>query len=162
VSTRVSFVLHVCAAMIISPAVVVAMILTAALLFHHLPAINRAFYAGGVLTPWLWGPGFILGLLVNRIALRRTACWVWLAGIAWMAIGISATLYSYHARFAGICSPLDHVTSSFFSLVGNYCGGGENVMPFTLPTFSAVAYSLGAWISLRFVRRTETSLDRAK
>lgn len=148
--------------MIVSPAVVFAVGLTAALLLHNSPVINRTLNAGGVLNPLLWGPRFILGLVVNRIALRRAACWVWLAGIVWIAFGTSEALYSYHTRYAGICSPLDYVVSSFFSLVGSYCGGGENVMPFTLPTFSAIAYSLGAWIALRLARRTETSSDRAK
>jgi hypothetical protein len=101
-----------------------------------------------------------MGLLVNRFALRRTACWVWLAGMGWMVYGIVVALHSYHARFAGICSPLD-ITSSFFSSVPKnpYCGDTGNLARFTLPTLSAIAYSFGAWITLRLVPKTKLPSD---
>jgi len=105
-----------------------------------------------------------LGLLVNRFALKSTACWVWLAGMVWMASGIFAALYSYHARFAGICSPLDSMTHGFFFSVPKqrYCGDGGNLMRFTLPTLRTIAYSVGAWITLSLVRRTKLSSQPAK
>lgn len=161
VSVLGSFLLHVSVAMIFSPLVVFVALLLAVLLFRNSVGINSILNAGGVLNPMLWGPGLIFGLLVNRFALRRTACWVWLAGMVWIAYGILAALYSYHVRFSGVCSPLENVKSGFFSFVSNYCGGGEKVMRFTLPTLSAIAYSLGAWITLRFVRSAEPSSDRA-
>ena len=106
----------------------------------------------------LWGPGLILGLLVNRFALKSTACWVWLAGMVWIACGVSASLYTYHARFAGICSPLDSIRNGFFSNGSSYCGDPKNLMLFTVPTFSSIAYSLGAWVALRFGRSRQPTL----
>ncbi len=110
-------------------------------------------------NPLLWGPGLILGLVVNRFTLKRIACWVWLAGVVWMVCGILAALFSYHARFAGVCSPLDSLTNGFFFSVPKqpYCGDHGNLMIFTLPMLSAIAYSLGAWIMLVFVRRARLS-----
>lgn len=155
-----SFLLHVSAAMIVSPAIVFVSVLTAVAFFHNSRGINSALNAGGALTPFFWVPGLIMGLLVNRFSLRRTACWVWLAGMGWMAYGIVVALYSYHAQFAGVCSPLDSITSSFFSSVPKnpYCGDRGNLARFTLPTLSAIAYSFGAWITLRLRVRDETSI----
>lgn len=163
-STLVSFLLHASAAMIFSPLVVFAAILTAALLFRNSSIINSVLNAGGVLNPLLWGPGLIFGILLNRFVLRRTACWVWVAGMVWMACGICAALYSYHGRFAGICSPVDSITNGFFFSVPKqpYCGDHGNLMLFTLPTLSAIAYSLGAWITLWFVCHARLSHDPVK
>jgi hypothetical protein len=157
VSATGSFLLHATVAMVISPIVVFAVILSAVVMFNYSHGIQSAFNAGGLANPALWGPGLILGLLVNRFALKSTACWVWLAGIVWIAVGIVASLHTYHVRFLGICSPLDSIKGGFFSFGSNYayCGGGENVFLFTVPTFSSIAYSLGAWVALRFGRVRE-------
>jgi len=93
-----------------------------------------------------------------------SAGWAWLAGMVWMACGICAALSSYHARFAGICSPVDSLTNGFFFSVPRqpYCGNPENLWLFTLPTSSAIAYSFGAWIVLRFVCDAKLWLDTVK
>src|SRR5580693_4586143 len=132
----VSFLIHASLAMVICPIVAWVVILSAVIIFHNSPGINSALGAGGVVNPVLWGPGMILGLFVNRFARNSTACWVWLAGVTWIACGIFAWLHGYHARFSGICSPLDSTIGGFFSLTSNYayCGGGENVFRFTVPT----------------------------
>lgn len=156
----VSFLLHASVAMVISPIVVFVVTLSAVVIFNNSLGIQSAFNAGGVANPVLWGPGLILGLLVNRFALKSTACWVWLAGILWIGYGILASLHAYHARFSGICSPLDSIRGGFFSFASNYgyCGGGENVFLFTVPTLSSIAYSLGAWVALRFGRSRQSTL----
>ena len=150
VSTLGSYVLHASVAMVIGPIVAFVLCLSALFIFDNSRAINSVLDVGGPANPLLWGPGLILGLLVNRFALKSTACWVWLAGMVWIACGVSASLYTYHARFAGICSPLDSIRNGFFSYVSSYCGDGKNGMLFTVPTFSSIAYSLGAYASLRF------------
>jgi hypothetical protein len=156
----VSFLLHASVAMIISPIVVVVEILGAAVIFNNSRGIESILSVGGVANPVLWGPGLILGLLVNRFALKSTACWVWLAGMVWIACGIFASLHAYHARFSGICFPLDNIRGAFFSFGSNYafCGGGENVFRFTVPAFSSITYSLGAWAALQFCRSRQSSL----
>jgi hypothetical protein len=149
----VSFLLHASVAMVISPIVVFVEGLSAVILFNNSHGINSVLNAGGAANPALWGPGLILGLLVNRFALKSTACWVWLAGMVWMACGLFASLYTHHARFAGVCSPFDSIRYGFFSYPSYgwaYCGDHENLMLFTVPTFNSIAYSLGAWVALRF------------
>jgi hypothetical protein len=147
--------------MVISPIVAFAVDLSAVVIFNNSVGINSVLNAGGAANPLLWGPGLTLGLLVNRFALKSTACWVWLAGMVWIACGVSASLYTYHARFAGICSPLDSIRNGFFSYASyasSYCGDGRNLMLFTVPTFSSIAYSLGAWVALRFGRSRQSTL----
>ena len=154
VSTTVSFLLHASVAMLICPIVVFVVILNTAIIFNNSPWINSALGAGGVASPVLWGPGMIMGLFVNRFALKSTACWVWLAGMVWIVCGIFVWLHGYHARFSGICSPFDSIKGGFFSFSSNYayCGGGGKAFRFTVPTFNSIAYSLGAWVALRFGR----------
>ena len=81
-----------------------------------------------------------------------------------MACGTFVALSYHHARFAGICSPLDSITNGFFFSVPKqpYCGDRENLMLVTLPTLSAIAYSLGAWITLWLVRHARLSPDPVK
>jgi len=150
--------------MVISPAAALLLDLVVVVLFNNSRGINSVLNAGGAANPFLWGPGLMLGLLVNRFTLKSTACWVWLAGMVWMVAGIFAALYSYHPRFAGICSPLDSITNGFFFSVPKqpYCGDATNLGLFTLPALSAIAYSLGAWITLSLVRRTKLSCEPVK
>jgi hypothetical protein len=153
VTTRVSvlgsFLLHAAAAMLISPIVVFAAALCAVLIFKNSSGVNSVLDAGGVASPFLWGPGLILGLLINRFALRSTACWVWLVGVAWIAYGVFAAIYSYHAHFGGICSPFDSIRDGFFSIASRYCGDHSNVMIFTMPALNSIGYSLGACVAMR-------------
>lgn len=150
-SAVVSFALHALAAMIVSPIAGLAAALAAALIFHSRghrnPVDNWA-----VASVFLFGPGFLFGLLLNRIALRRTAYWVWLVGMIWMVCGIVGSLQSYRAKWLGICSPFDSILSGFFSVGSAYCGDRGYSQKFTLPAFISIAYSLGAWIALRFGR----------
>ena len=151
-SAAVSFLIHALVAMVISPIVVVVVFLNIVIIFHNSPGIDSALGAEGVASPVLWGPGLMLGLLVNRFALKSTACWVWLAGMVWLAYGIFVWLNGYHARFSGICSPFDSIRGGFFSFSISFCGNGEKVFRFTVPTFNSIAYSLGAWVALRVGR----------
>ena len=146
--------------MVIGPIAVFVVALGAVIIFNNSRGIQSAFNAGGVANPVLWGPGLVLGLLVNRLALKSAACWVWLVGMVWIAYGIFASLLAYHARFSGICSPLDSIRGAFFSFASDYayCGSGESVLLFTVPTFSSIAYSLGAWVALRFGRSPQSKL----
>jgi hypothetical protein len=158
----ISFLLHASVAMVISPIVAWVGVLGAVIIFNHSHGMNSVLNAGGAANPLLWWPGLILGLLVNRFALKSIACWVWLAGMVWIACGVFASLYTYHARFAGICSPLDSIRNGFFShgfYGSTYCGDHANLMLFTVPTFNSIAYSLGAWVALRF-SGSATSLPR--
>jgi len=145
-----SFLLHASVAMIIGPIVALMVGLGAVIVFNNSPGINSVLNAGGAANPLLWGPGLILGLLVNRFTLKSAACWVWLAGMVWIACGVFVSVFSYHARFAGICSPLDSIRNGFFPYGSSDCGDHENLMLLTVPTLNSIAYSVGAWVALRF------------
>lgn len=144
------FALHSFAALIVSPMITFVAVATAVVLFNNSSHVNSVLNAGGPANPLLWVPGLLLGLLVNRLVLKRAACWVWLAGTGWMACGIFAALGSYRSQYAGVCSPLDNIGNEFFSMSSGICGNGIHVMSFTLPLLCSIAYSIGAWISMRF------------
>ena len=147
-----SFALHAFAALIVSPIAGLTATLAAALIFHNRSHSNPVD-EWGVGSVFLLGPGLLFGLLLNRIALRRTACWVWLVGILWMMFGAVVSLHSYRTRFLGICSPFDSILGGFFSIGSVYCGDRSNFSAFTLPMFSSIAYSIGAWAAMRFGER---------
>jgi hypothetical protein len=156
-----SFALHGFVALIVSPIAGLAASLIAVLIFHsrsHTNPVNE----WGVASVFLFGPGLLFGLLLNRIALRRAACWVWLLGILWMMFGAAVSLHSYRTRFLGICSPFDSILGGFFSIGSGYCGDRSNFSAFTLPMFSSIAYAIGAWIALRFGRGKDMSTSLVK
>jgi len=160
----VGFLLHASVAMVIGPVAWMVFALGVVIVLGNSHEINALLNAGDLANPSVWGPGLILGLLVNRFTLSTVARWVWLAGMVWMACGIFGALLSYHARFAGICSPLDSVTNGFFSFFPKqpYCGDHGNLSLFTLPALSSVAYSIGASITLWSVHHSETRPDPIK
>ena len=150
--------------MIIAPIAWMVFAIGVVIVFGNSREINALLNAGDLANPLVWGPGLLLGLIVNRFTLSTVARWVWLAGMVWMACGILGALLSYHARFAGICSPLDSVTNGFFSFSPKqpYCGDHGNLSLFTLPALSSVAYSIGATITLWSVHYSETRPDPIK
>ncbi len=161
VAAACSFALHSFAALIVSPIITFAAVVTAVRLFDNSSRVNSVFNAGGGANPLFWVLGLLMGLLVNRFVLRLTACWVWLVGTGWMACGIFAALGSYRSQYEGICSPLDNIKNEFFSMSSGICGNGIHVMWFTLPLFCSIAYSIGAWISLRlFSQAAQTHATR--
>lgn len=119
-------------------------------------------------SPLFWGSGLLIGFLLNRRTLSRAACWVWVGGAVWLAIGM---LDSYsppgsHPWYnppwcppAG-CSFVEQVKDGLFDLSGDKCGGSECLgeFIFTTPVFASVAYSLGAWLGLRSKQASVVSL----
>src|SRR5258708_8687211 len=122
----VSFLVHALVAMVVGPIVGFVVGLSAVIFFKNSHGINSVLNAGGTANPLLWGPGLIVGLLVNRFTLKSTACWVWLAGMLWIACGLFASLYTYHPRVAGIWPPLDSIRYRLFSYRSSYCGAPKN------------------------------------
>src|SRR5262250_3177622 len=43
---------------------------------------------GSLYGPEVWGPGLLLGFIVNRKMFDRFPFWVWVIGIAWLAYGV--------------------------------------------------------------------------
>src|SRR5215813_3489617 len=92
-----SFVLHSFAALIVAPVIVFVLEITAILIFNNSSEINSVLNAWGVGNPFLWIPGLLLGLIVNRFFLNRAASWVWLAGMAWIVCGVLLALRNYNS-----------------------------------------------------------------
>jgi hypothetical protein len=102
--------------------------------------------------PYVCAVGFALGFVVNRRTLKRVACYVWSAGLTWLAVGIWSSVSNYDPRFYQGCSVLESVANSFIILNGRKCGGGGSTLAgvfFTMPAMNAVAYSVGAWVAMR-------------
>jgi hypothetical protein len=105
----------------------------------------------GVFNPFMWVLGLIAGFFVNRITLPRYACWVWLAGAGWLALGVWSEVHSYDPRWYQSCTASENVVNAFFVLNGRKCGGGGSTLGgifFTTPAINSIAYSVGAWIGL--------------
>ena len=110
-------------------------------------------------APLVWWPGLLLGFFVNRRTLHGSACFVWLAGLVWLAVGMLIVATSW--RPAGV-PWTTYVSDQLFPLQRDACGTIEclRVMFCTWPAVNSVAYSVGAAIALLFPRETE-ELSRA-
>jgi hypothetical protein len=104
--------------------------------------------------PLVWWPGLLLGFFVNRRALHRAACFVWLPGLIWLAFGIASAATSW--RPAGM-SWMTHVGVELFPLQPGECGTTEclRVLFCTWPAVNSVAYSIGAALAFLFQRNDE-------
>lgn len=120
---------------------------------EDLPARDRSWtHTVDWYVPYVCAVGFALGFVVNRRTLKRAACYVWIAGLAWLAVGIWNSVSSYDPRFYQGCSVLENVANSFFILNGRKCGGGGSTLAgafFTMPAMNSIAYSVGAWVAMR-------------
>jgi hypothetical protein len=149
--TVVWFALHAFAALILSSFVVFVIVGIAKGILGDGP-LKLIVERGGFANPLLWGPGFVLGLLVNRIALNRVACWVWPVGVAWLTYGVLDSMHGYDPHFYRGCSALENVVNAFFILNAYRCGGGSSTLEgvfFTMPAVSCAAYALGASVAMR-------------
>jgi hypothetical protein len=100
--------------------------------------------------------GALLGFFVNRYRPTKTAVWVWIVPIALLLYRI----FLYSTRTTSVLfgdsisqhflapSCLDHIAECL-----DFTG-------ITIPTAQTVAYSLAAWISLRFVSRTSVETSK--
>lgn len=131
--------------------------ITAVLLVGAIASFLPSRYQNDLLN---WCPIFVIGLafgfVANRKSLKNVACWVWLSGVAWLALGIWTSMRSYDPRYYQGCSATENVVNAFFVLNGHKCGGGSSTLAgvfFTIPAFDCIAYSVGAWAALRVARR---------
>jgi hypothetical protein len=151
------FVLHATLALMVGPVIVFFVVAIASGVFANsrfLFLVER----GGFLSPLFWTPGFILGLLVNRVKSSRFACWVWLLGAAWLVFGILDSLHGYDPRWYQGCTPSQNIVNAFFVGNSRKCGGGESilyVLLFTMPAINSITYSIGAWLGLVFGKRRD-------
>ena len=117
----------------------------------HSPHLEPILEFGGIANPFLWASGFVLGFLINRSTHTWIAALTWTAGLAWLAAAIWDSVSRYDPRFSQGCSAAEDVLNAFFIVNSYRCSGGESMafLFFTLPAVNSVAYSVGAWLSLR-------------
>jgi hypothetical protein len=99
--------------------------------------------------PAIWWPG-TLGFFVNRRMLHRAACFVWLPGLVWLALGILSMATSSGpvemSSMAHLRVELFPMTRSDYDACAlNQCLGP---LLWTWPALSAVTYSIGAALGL--------------
>jgi hypothetical protein len=119
-------------------------------------------------SPLFWGSGLLLGFLVNRRTLSGAACWVWLAGMIRLGVGVLSSYSPYRDRPwynpswcpPQGCSFLEQIGDNLFDLKGDKCSGSECLgeFLFTAPAFCSIAYSVGAFLGLRS-KRSDTKLS---
>jgi hypothetical protein len=158
------FALHTTLALMVSPFIALMLTVAAHAVFKD-GVPRRLLDLGGFANPFIWGPGFALGFLFNRIKSKRSACWVWPVGMAWLANGIWDSVRYYDPRWYQGCTASENVVNAFFVLNSSRCGGGESGLAglfFTFPAVTSLAYSLGAWagiVSRRRWDRADTKQD---
>ena len=96
--------------------------------------------------PAIWWPG-TLGFFVNRRMLHRAACFVWLPGLVWLALGILSMATSVEML------SMTHLRVELFPMTrSDYDGCALNQclgpLLWTWPALSAVTYSIGAALGL--------------
>jgi hypothetical protein len=146
-----AFVLHSAAA--IAGSVTVAILL--APLFG--PAILESVPL--LISPLAWGPGFALGLVINRLSSHRSACWTWSVGLVWLAYGIwdACRIYRFPPWFPPKGDFVHRAWHIFFTFNDAEAWGGSSLATviFTIPALSSIAYSVGSWLALRTNRKAD-------
>jgi hypothetical protein len=131
---------------------------------HPAPSpLTSGFGRNGVLSPFVWVPGLVAGLLVNLIRIKRKACWVWLIGVVWLAFGVANFVLQFDPRLYQGCSAAEAVENAFFILNATKCGGViESGSFFSLPAICAISFALGAWLAslLRHEKVEAASLEQ--
>jgi hypothetical protein len=113
---------------------------------------------GPIFNPFVWLAGVFLGFSMNRSRRHRSACFVGVLGIVLLFLlmlwdvsvikhspGFSSRLGGHYWQYE-----YDHMLSPH-----NQNADGEEYLGkllFTTPALSSVAYSIGAWLALRYSR----------
>jgi hypothetical protein len=115
------------------------------------PRLKSILEFGGMASPFVWASGFVLGFLINRSTHTWIAALIWTAGLAWLTVGIWDSVRHYDPSFYQGCSAAENAWNAFVVMNSYRCGGAESMdgLIFTLPAVNSVAYSAGAWLSLR-------------
>jgi hypothetical protein len=109
--------------------------------------------------PLVWGPGLVLGVLVNRHFRHRTAYLTWLPGMIWI---VFAVLTAGSWRHDGP-SRMAEARLDLFPLKQGECGTTEclGVLLYTWPFVNALTYSFGAAIAFACSRENSTQDEKA-
>lgn len=97
--------------------------------------------------PVVWGPALVLGFLLRRRLHHREACFVWLAGLAWLAAGLHDVKSFDHTW--------PRVQMDLFPAKQAACSVTEclYVVFYTMPAMCSVGYSIGAYLESCWTHR---------
>lgn len=93
------------------------------------------------------GLAAVLGVILNARKGRRSATFVWIPALLWLAYFI-ASEFPIGLHTIGVKAALVRTLDDYFT---GDCGASECIGAFvaTLPFYTAVAYSLAAWLMYR-------------
>jgi len=121
---------------------------------------------GFLYNPLLWSGAVVLGALVNRELRHRSACLVGIVG-ALLLLAIMRSDISLYERSDYYRNLTDghywrYEFQQLFSPENRTCADSEcfGKLLFALPFLASVAYSIGAWLGLRFGDQIHTSKNR--
>lgn len=100
-------------------------------------------------SPLLWGTALLIGFVLNKRLRHHSACWTWLPGLCWLAIGILGTVSGHDPRWCEGCAVSQDVWRNLFTVNLDYCLQeclGELFV--TTPSLTCIAYSIGAFIAI--------------
>ena len=131
------------------------------------PGLFRQLATAVIYALAFWGSAFLLGLVINDHMRNRSACWVGVVGVVSLVLFVLADAWSVrHYSYYANCVQghyWKYEYSQFFALDSSrYCGSdGFGQLFITTPVLSSIAYSIGAWLALRFgKRKTADHQDR--
>lgn len=145
ISTLAALFFHCTVAYIVASVIAVLFSAPIAAAFAAIPRLEGVVQS--VASPFFWGPGAILGFVMNKGSKHRVACWVWFPGVVFLVYAIRQSMRHYDPQYFRGCSGIQETLNAFFILDPNRCGGASSTLAgffFTLPALSAVAYSIGA------------------
>jgi hypothetical protein len=129
------FLIHELLAVILCPLVTLFIVLVVGLTAFHLSASLYALMFKSLFSPFYWGAAVPIGFWFNRRMGHHSACWVWVLPI----LAISLLLIGFRVSMAEFYERLFTCRDECIS-----------AMLLTVPGMNCIAYSIGAWLALRF------------
>lgn len=113
--------------------------------------LGSSLYGNTVLEaifPFVTATAGLLGFLVASRWQDRESVWVWVPGVIWFAMGF------YETGWLSGAAPSTHISVAIANLFGSWdkCAESECLYKLlvTAPLMCSVAYSLTAWLTLKF------------
>jgi hypothetical protein len=109
----------------------------------------------GIYSPVLWGPSILLGFVVNRFTNHRSAYWVGMVGLLYLfSIIMWDTVSIMHLEYIRTVNHgnfWQYEFNQLFALDQRKCSDSGCIEELfaTAPTFTSIAYSVGAWMALQ-------------